>query len=82
MPNSLSLRRLTFLVLAAVLCSLALAPSVMACCAEGSTRNIVSIVCCTDPPVNSNRTLLHQTCHSCAWQTTSTSCTFATSCAF
>jgi hypothetical protein len=77
----LSLRRLTLLVLAVVLCSLALAPSAMACCTEGSTQNVVSIVCCTDPPRNADRTLLHQTCHNCAWQTTSTSCTFATSCA-
>ena len=76
------LRRLTLLVLAVVLCSFALAPSVMACCVEGSTQNVVSVVCCTDPPRNANQTLLHQTCHNCAWQTTSTSCTFATHCAF
>ena len=78
-----SLRRLVLLGLAIVLCCLALVPSAMAaCCTEGSTRTITSIQCCTDPPVNANRTLLHQTCHSCNWNTTSTSCTFATSCAF
>ncbi|HSS48217.1 MAG TPA: hypothetical protein VLX28_04665 [Thermoanaerobaculia bacterium] len=78
----LSLRRLTLLVLAVVLCSLALVPTVNACCTEGSTQIVVSIICCTDPPQNSDRTALHQTCHNCAWQTTSKTCQRATNCAF
>jgi hypothetical protein len=86
MPKSdplFSLRRLALLALAAVLCCLALAPSVMACCTEGATQVIVpSIACCTDPPTIPTRTAYRQTCHSCVWVTTSTFCQRAPNCAF
>jgi hypothetical protein len=77
-----SLRRLILLVLAVVLCSLALAPSVMACCTEGATQTVTSIACCTDPPSFPTHTIYHQTCHNCAWTTTSTTCQRSSSCAF
>jgi hypothetical protein len=77
------LRRLTLLVLAVVLCSLALAPSVMACCTEGSTQIVfTSIACCTDPPTIPTRPGNRQTCHNCVWVTTSSGCFRASICAF
>ncbi|HYX25174.1 MAG TPA: hypothetical protein VFC23_13555 [Thermoanaerobaculia bacterium] len=76
-----SLRRLVLLVLAVVLTCLTLAPSAMACCAEGSTQIVyTSIGCCNDPRLPS-RPGDRQTCTSCQWVTTSSGCFRASICA-
>ena len=78
----LSLRRLTLMALAVVLTCLALVPSAMACCVEGSTQTVIpSVACCTDPPTIPTRTANRQTCQNCRWVTTSTFCARASNCA-
>ncbi len=81
----LLLRRLTLLVLAVVLTSLAvLTPSLMAAaCTNGSTQTIfTSIACCTDPPTIPTRPVAHQKCVNGQWVTTSTGCQRSPNCAF
>lgn len=87
MTNSLrlfSLRRLTLLVAAIALTTLALTPSLTsaAVCTNGSGRTVfTSIVCCSNPPTIPKRPGVRQTCQNGQWVDQFTGCFSSSNCA-